>query len=300
MEMNDTPQDKYLTALAKYDTQLNDADVQVQVAALIEKKVPENNTEEVKKFLFNCIDLTTLNTTDSDESVMRFTEKVNRFDDEFPDLKNVAAICVYPNFAQVVKDTLEVEGINIACVSGGFPSSQTFTEVKIAETAMALADGADEIDIVIPVGAFLSGDYETMCEEIMELKETCKEHHLKVILETGALKTASNIKKASILSMYSGADFIKTSTGKQQPAATPEAAYVMCQAIKEYYEQTGNKVGFKPAGVINTVNDALIYYTIVKEVLGKEWLSNELFRLGTSRLANLLLSEIKGEELKFF
>ena len=300
MEMNDTPQDKYLTALAKYDTQLNDADVQVQVAALIEKKVPENNTEEVKKFLFNCIDLTTLNTTDSDESVMRFTEKVNRFDDEFPDLKNVAAICVYPNFAQVVKDTLEVEGINIACVSGGFPSSQTFTEVKIAETAMALADGADEIDIVIPVGAFLSGDYETMCEEIMELKETCKEHHLKVILETGALKTASNIKKASILSMYSGADFIKTSTGKQQPAATPEAAYVMCQAIKEYYEQTGNKVGFKPAGGINTVNDALIYYTIVKEVLGKEWLSNELFRLGTSRLANHLLSEIKGEELKFF
>ena len=300
MEMNDTPQDKYLTALAKYDTQLNDADVQVQVAALIEKKVPENNTEEVKKFLFNCIDLTTLNTTDSDESVMRFTEKVNRFDDEFPDLKNVAAICVYPNFAQVVKDTLEVEGINIACVSGGFPSSQTFTEVKIAETAMALADGADEIDIVIPVGAFLSGEYETMCEEIMELKETCKEHHLKVILETGALKTASNIKKASILSMYSGADFIKTSTGKQQPAATPEAAYVMCQAIKEYYEQTGNKVGFKPAGGINTVNDALIYYTIVKEVLGKEWLSNELFRLGTSRLANLLLSEIKGEELKFF
>ena len=300
MEMNDTPQDKYLTALAKYDTQLNDADVQVQVAALIEKKVPENNTEEVKKFLFNCIDLTTLNTTDSDESVMRFTEKVNRFDDEFPDLKNVAAICVYPNFAQVVKDTLEVEGINIACVSGGFPSSQTFTEVKIAETAMALADGADEIDIVIPVGAFLSGDYETMCEEIMELKETCKEHHLKVILETGALKTASNIKKASILSMYSGADFIKTSTGKQQPAATPEAAYVMCQAIKDDYEQTGNKVGFKPAGGINTVNDALIYYTIVKEVLGKEWLSNELFRLGTSRLANLLLSEIKGEELKFF
>ena len=300
MEMNDTPQDKYLTALAKYNTQLNDADVQAQVAALIDKKVPENNTEEVKKFLFNCIDLTTLNTTDSDESVMRFTEKVNQFDNEFPDLKNVAAICVYPNFAQVVKDTLEVEGVNIACVSGGFPSSQTFTEIKIAETAMAVADGADEIDIVIPVGAFLNGDYETMCEEIMELKETGKEHHLKLILETGALKTASNIKKASILSMYSGADFIKTSTGKQQPAATPEAAYVMCQAIKEYHEQTGNKIGFKPAGGINSVNDALIYYTIVKEILGEEWLSNKLFRLGTSRLANLLLSEIKGEELKFF
>ena len=231
---------------------------------------------------------------------MKFTEKVNKFDDEFPDLKNVAAICVYPNFAEVVKNTLDVDGINIACVSAGFPSSQTFIEVKIAETAMALMEGADEIDIVISIGKFLSGDYETMCEEIQELKDTCKERHLKVILETGALKTASNIKKASILSMYSGADFIKTSTGKQQPAATPEAAYVMCEAIKEYYEKTGNKIGFKPAGGINTVNDALIYYTIVKEILGEEWLSNKLFRLGTSRLANLLLSDIKGEDIKFF
>lgn len=299
METNNS-QDKYQAALAKYNTQLNDADIQAQVAALIEKKVAENNREEVKKFLFNCIDLTTLNTTDSDESVMRFTEKVNKFDEEFPDLKNVAAICVYPNFAQVVKDTLEVEGVHIACVAGGFPSSQTFTEVKVAETALALADGANEIDIVISVGAFLSEDYETMCEEIMEIKETCKERHLKVILETGALKTASNIKKASILSMYAGADFIKTSTGKMQPAATPEAAYVMCEAIKEYYELTGNKIGFKPAGGINTVQDALVYYTIVKEVLGEEWLNNRLFRLGTSRLANLLLSEIKGEEMKFF
>lgn len=299
METNNS-QDRYQAALAKYDTQLNDADVQAQVAALIEKKVAENNTEEVKKFLFSCIDLTTLNTTDSDESVMRFTEKVNKFEEEFPDLKNVAAICVYPNFAQVVKDTFEVEGVNIACVSGGFPSSQTFTEVKVAETALALADGATEIDIVISVGAFLSEDYETMCEEIMEIKETCKERHLKVILETGALQTASNIKKASILSMYAGADFIKTSTGKMQPAATPEAAYVMCQAIKEYHELTGNKIGFKPAGGINTVHDALVYYTIVKEILGEEWLNNQLFRLGTSRLANLLLSEIKGEEMKFF
>lgn len=152
-------------------------------------------------------------------------------------MKNVVAICVYPNFADIVKNTLQVDGINIACVSGGFPSSQTFIEVKVAETALAIADGADEIDIVISIGKFLSGDYETMCEEIQELKEVCKERHLKVILETGALKTASNIKKASILSMYSGADFIKTSTGKQQPAATPEAAYVMCEAIKEYYQK---------------------------------------------------------------
>lgn len=300
MESKEPTQSKYDEALAKYNTSLDDADVAAQVKAIIEQKVAENDTPEVKKFLFHCIDLTTLNTTDSDESVMRFTQNVNRFDEEIPDLKNVAAICVYPNFAEIVKDTLEVEDVKIACVSGGFPSSQTFTEVKVAETAMAVMDGADEIDIVISVGKFLVGDYESMCDEIQELKATCKDKHLKVILETGALRTASNIKKASILSMYAGADFIKTSTGKQQPAATPEAAYVMCQAIKEYYEETGNKVGFKPAGGINTVNDALVYYSIVKEVLGEEWLNNTLFRLGTSRLANLLLSDILGKETKFF
>lgn len=300
MEKIESTQSKYEAALAKYNTQLDDAEVAAQVAKIIAEKVPENNTPEVKKFLFNCIDLTTLKTEDSDESVMKFTQKVNLFDEKYPDLKNVAAICVYPNFAEVVKDTLEVEDVQIACVSAGFPSSQTFIEVKVAETAMALMEGADEIDIVISVGKFLSGSYEEMCDEIQELKETCKEHHLKVILETGALQTASNIKKASILSMYAGADFIKTSTGKQQPAATPEAAYVMCQAIKEYHSLTGNKIGFKPAGGINCVNDALIYYSIVKEVLGEEWLTNKLFRLGTSRLANLLLSEILGEETKFF
>lgn len=300
METNEMTQNKYNATLAKYNTQLNDKDVAAQVSAIIDSKVAENNTLDVKKFLFNCIDLTTLNTTDSDESVMKFTQNVNRFEESYPDLKNVAAICVYPCFAEIVKDTLEVEGVNIACVSAGFPSSQTFIEVKVAETAMAILDGADEIDIVISVGKFLSGDYETMCDEIAEIKATCKEKHLKVILETGALQSAENIKKASILSMYAGADFIKTSTGKQQPAATPEAAYAMCQAIKEYYEQTGIKVGFKPAGGINCVNDALIYYTIVKEVLGDEWLTNKLFRLGTSRLANLLLSEIVGEDLKFF
>lgn len=300
MEENNSTKSKYEAALAKYKTNLNDAEIQAKVAELIEKKMIENNTEEVKKLLFNCIDLTTLNSTDSDESVMYFTEKVNQFDNDFPDLKNVAAICVYPNFASMVKNTLDVDGVNIACVSGGFPSSQTFIEVKIAETALAIKDGADEIDIVIPVGKFLIGDYQGMCEEIQELKEVCGEHHLKVILETGALKTATNIKKASILSMYSGADFIKTSTGKQQPAATPEAAYVMCESIKEYHLLTGNKIGFKPAGGINTVQDALIYYTIVKEILGEEWLNNNLFRLGTSRLANLLLSDISGEEVKYF
>lgn len=291
---------KYDIALGKYETNLDDDKIARETAALIEKHLSENDTAEVKKFLFHCIDLTTLKCTDSEQSVMKFTEKVNDFDDKYPDLDNVAAICVYPNMAEIVNDTLEADHVNIACVSGGFPSSQTFTEVKVAETAMALHAGADEIDIVIPVGKFLEGDYEGLCDEIEELKEVCGDKHLKVILETGALKTASNIKKASILSMYSGADFIKTSTGKENPAATPEAAYVMCNAIKEYHRETGRKIGFKPAGGINTVKDALTYYTIVKEVLGKEWLNNQLFRLGTSRLANLLLSDILGQETKFF
>ena len=291
---------KYNDALALYNTTLSDSDVKAKTAQIIEKYVAENNTEKVKKLLFNCIDLTTLKTEDSEESVLKFTERVNDFEEQYPDLKNVAAICVYPCFAKIVSQSLEVEEVGIACVSGGFPSSQTFTEVKVAETALALADGATEIDIVIPVGKFLSGDYEGMCDEIEEIKSICGDRHLKVILETGSLKSAENIMKASILAMYSGADFIKTSTGKQEPAATPEAAYVMCQAIKAYHDKTGRKIGFKPAGGINTVNDALVYYTIVKEVLGEEWLNNQLFRIGTSRLANLLLGEIVGEEVKFF
>ena len=291
---------KYNNALDLYPTPLTDEQAKSRTAQIVEKYVAENDTVEVKKQIFNCLDLTTLKTEDSEESVLKFTERVNDFDNEYPDLKGVAAICVYPNFAKIVSQSLEVESVNIACVSGGFPSSQTFTEVKVAETALALADGATEIDIVIPVGKFLAGDYEGMCDEIEEIKSICGDRHLKVILETGALKSADNIWKASILAMYSGADFIKTSTGKQEPAATSEAAYVMCQAIKAYHEKTGRKVGFKPAGGINSVNDALVYYTIVKEVLGKEWLTNELFRIGTSRLANLLLSDILGEEVKFF
>ena len=297
MEKNEPTQSKYDDALSRYDILLDDAEVAARTAEIIEKNRDRYDTPEVKRFLFNCIDLTTLRCEDN---VMRFTQNVNRLDEEHPELKNVAAICVYPNFAEIVRDTLEVEDVQIACVAGGFPSSQTFTEVKIAETAMALSEGATEIDIVISVGKFLAGDYEAMCDEIEEIKDACKTHRLKVILETGALRTAANIKKASILAMYAGADFIKTSTGKQQPAATPEAAYVMCQAIKEYYEQTGRRVGFKPAGGLNTVADALTYYTIVREVLGEEWLNNFYFRLGTSRLANLLLSDILGQETKWF
>ena len=291
---------KYDEALEKYDTSLNDREVREAVQKIIAEKVHENDTADVKKFLFGSIELTTLKTTDSDVSVMAFTEKVNQFDQQYPDIPHVATICVYPCFAEVVKDTLEVEGVNIACVSGSFPSSQALLEVKTIETALAIKDGADEIDMVMPVGKFLQGDYEGVSDEIQEMKAVCGDHALKVILETGDLVTASNIKKASILAMYAGADYIKTSTGKEKISATPEAAYVMCQAIKEYYDETGIQIGFKPAGGINTVMDAITYYTIVKEVLGEKWLTNELFRLGTSRLANMLLSEIMGEETKFF
>ena len=292
---------KYEQALSKYNVELDDAAVKAAVRDIIANKVSENDTLEVKKFLFGSIELTTLKTEDSDTSVMAFTERVNAFDNEYPDMPHVATICVYPCFAEIVKDTLEVEGVEIACVSGSFPSSQARIEVKVAETSLAVKDGATEIDIVMPAGKFLSGDYEGMCEDICELKNACgKDVAMKVILETGDIKTASNIKKASILSMYAGADYIKTSTGKEKISATPEAAYVMCQAIKEYYDETGIQIGFKPAGGINTVMDAITYYTIVKEVLGEKWLTNKWFRLGTSRLANLLLSEIQGEEVKFF
>ena len=292
---------KYEQALEKYNCEVSDAEVVAAVKKIIEEKVPENNTPEIKRFLFGSIELTTLKTTDSDESVMAFTDKVNKFDAEYPALPHVATICVYPCFAKIVHDTLEVEGVEIACVSGSFPSSQALIEVKVAETALAVKDGATEIDIVMPVGKFLAGDYESLCDDINELKQTCGENvAMKVILETGCLRNASDIKKASILSMYAGGDYIKTSTGKEKVSATPEAAYVMCQAIKEYYDETGIQIGFKPAGGINTVMDALTYYTIVKEVLGEKWLTNKWFRLGTSRLANLLLSDLEGHDVKFF
>ncbi len=298
---HDAPkQSKYEEALNKYNLDIDDAAVKEAVRTLIAEKVHENDTPEVKRFLMGSIELTTLKTTDSDTSVLAFTERVNEFDNQYPDLPHVATICVYPCFASIVSQSLEVDGVEIACVSGSFPSSQALLEVKVAETALAIKDGATEIDIVMPVGKFLSGDYEGVSDEINELKQVCGEHAMKVILETGDLGTAANIKKASILAMYAGADYIKTSTGKEKISATPEAAYVMCQAIKEYYDETGIQIGFKPAGGINTVMDAVIYYTIVKEVLGEKWLTNKWFRLGTSRLANLVLSEIVGEETKFF
>ncbi len=291
---------KYDQALAKYNLNIHDDDVRAAVKKLIDKHLQENNTAAVKEFLMGSVELTTLKTTDSEESVLKFTERVNDFATAYPALPHVATICIYPCFAQIVSQSLEVDSVEVACVSGSFPSSQALLEVKVAETALAVHDGATEIDIVMSVGKYLSGDYETLTDEISELKAVCGEHKMKVILETGLLPSYADVKRASLLAMYAGADYIKTSTGKEKPAATPEAAYVMCQAIKEYYDETGIQVGFKPAGGLNTVEDALTYYTIVKEVLGEKWLTNQWFRLGTSRLANLLLSEVTGKETKFF
>ena len=291
--------DKYQEVISRSQVISDDAAVAAAVAKIVEK-APENANEDVYRFLLSSIDLTTLSTEDSVSSVARFTQRVNDFDNDYPQLKNVAAICVYSNFAEVVKTHLDVPGVDIAVVAGCFPSSQTFQAVKVADVALACAGGANEVDIVFNVGQFLDGNYEDLSDEIIELKHTAKDARLKVILETGALKSAENIKKASILSLYSEADFLKTSTGKIYPGASLEAAYVICQCIKEYYQQTGRKVGFKASGGIRTSEDAVKYYTLVKEILGDEWLTTDLFRIGASSLANSLLSSILGEETKYF
>ncbi len=297
--MEETP-NKYTQALKESNVCADDAIVKSEVEKLLAEHVDENRNQEVFKFLLNCIDLTTLSSTDSEKSVAAFTQKVNEFENSYPQYKNVAAICVYSNFAGIVSSNLEVSDVNLAVCSANFPSSQARLEVKCAETALAVADGANEVDIVFNLGYFMDEDYEEIADEISEIKEAAGDALLKVILETGALKTAENIKKASILSMYSGADFIKTSTGKIYDGATPEAAFVMCQCIKEYYEKHGVMIGFKASGGVRTSADALVYYTIVKEVLGEEWLNNRYFRIGASSLANNLFADITGEQKKVF
>ena len=254
-------------ALGKYNLEITDEEVKEAVKKIIAEKVPQNDTPEVKRFMFGSIELTTLTTQDSAESVLQLVEKVNKFANEYPQMPHVATVVTYPRFTKLVSESLEVEGVIPTCVSGAFPSSQALIEVKTVETGLAIRDGAENVDIVMHVGEFLSGDYETVCDEIQQQKETCGEVPMKVILETGDLGSCANIKKASLLAMYSGADYIKTSTGKEKISATPEAAYVMCQAIKEYYDETGVMVGFKPAGGINSVMDALIY---LSELTGVE------------------------------
>lgn len=295
---------KYLKAIAECTVETSDAKVHEAVEELLATKTAENETKEVYEFLLNCIDLTTLGSTDSEKSVEAFTQRVNDFEDNYPQYKNVAAICVYANFASVVRSMLDVSEVNVAVCSANFPSSQARLEVKTIETALAVGDGADEVDIVFPLGYFADGAYEEIADEIAEIKTAArvgdKEARLKVILETGALKTAENIKAASVLTMYSGADFIKTSTGKIYDGATVEAAYVMCNCIKDYYEKHGRMVGFKASGGIRTTADAVKYYTIVKEVLGEKWLTNEYFRIGASGLANSLFADIEGTTEKVF
>lgn len=293
-------ENKYQDLIQSYNVETDDNAVTAAVDSLLARHKAENHNREVYCQLLNSIDLTTLRSTDTPSGVANFVERVNSFESDYPDLPNVAAICVYPNFAQVVRTVLEVSDVDVCCVSGCFPSSQSFSEVKIAETALAVAGGADEIDIVLNLGNFLDGDYEEVCDEVSEQKCACRDARLKVILETGALKTAANIAAASILAMNSGADFIKTSTGKEYPGASLFAAYVMCCCIKEYHRKTGRKVGFKCAGGVRSTDEAVAYYTIVKEVLGQEWLNNDSFRIGASSLANAVLGDILGQEVKYF
>ena len=298
METNEP--NKYLDTLKKYETELNDAQVTAEVNQIIADGYDANNTKEVLNTCLGCIDLTTLNPTDNEERVREFTRRVNTFEEAYPNYNNVASICVYPNFAETVSTFLDVTEVDTCVVAGSFPSSQTFNEIKVAECGLAIASGADEVDIVLNVGQFLAGVYEELCDTIEECKAACKDKIFKVILETGELKTASNIAKASVLAMYSGADFIKTSTGKTPVSATVEAAYVMCRMIKAYFEQTGNRVGFKVSGGVRTPEDAVRYYTIVKTVLGEEWCNKNYFRIGASSAANNLLSALVGEPVKHF
>ena len=292
--------DKYQQAIASFSVPTDDAVIAQEVSQLLAQHVDENRKNEVYQFMLNCIDLTTLSSTDTQSSVRKFVQRVNDFDNNYPQYKNVAAICTYANFADVVRNALDVDAVKVAVCSANFPSSQAHLEVKTAETALAIADGADEVDIVFNLGLYFDNNYEDLCDEISEIKQACGDKHLKVILETGALKTAEHIRHASVLAMYSGADFIKTSTGKIYDGASVEAAYVMCRCIKEYYEKHGEMIGFKASGGISTTEDAIKYYTIVKEVLGEKWLTNEYFRIGASRLANALFIDITNDVVKPF
>lgn len=289
---------------SSYNIDFTDTEVREKVNSIISDISDMNTIENLKK-IFSFIDLTTLNTEDTRDKAKQFAVNVSNFKDHFPDIPNVAAICVYPSLVKTVREHLHASGVGIASVVGGFPSSQTFIDVKCVETSFAVKEGANEADMVISVGEFLSGNYELVYEEIKDIKDACGDAHLKVILETGALPNLTLIKKASILAMEAGGDFIKTSTGKLQPAATLEAVYVMAEAIKEFYEKTGKMVGIKPAGGISVSNTALQYYALINHVLGETWLSPNYFRIGASSLANKVLTDIqtmnnKDESINYF
>ncbi|MBQ5752890.1 MAG: deoxyribose-phosphate aldolase [Alistipes sp.] len=291
---------EYSNILKEYAPAWSEQQVAERVAA-IKEAAHRNENAEVYKFCLSAVDLTTLTCNDSVASVTDFAKRTVTFAQQYPGIPNVASICVYPSFVETVGLAIDGTPMRITSVGGGFPASQTFLEVKMLEVAMAVENGADEVDIVLNVGKMLQGEYDEAAAEVEVIRsEMDADVVLKVIIESGALKTPDLIRKASLLSMAAGADFVKTSTGKIDVAATPEAAVVMCQAIKDFYEKTGRKVGFKAAGGVRTPEDAALYYTIVDEVLGAEWLTTDLFRIGASSAANNLLSAIVGEPVKHF
>ena len=264
-------------------------------------------SEQVYKDCFSMMDLTTLKTDDTPASVTKLVNKVNSFNEVYPDWPLPASVCVYSNFAKTVDEARKAD-FNITVVSACFPSSQSFLEVKLKECEMAVEQGADEVDIVLALNSFLAEDYEKAAEEIRQVRRCIDEVagrqgrkvHLKVILETGLLRTPERIAQASFLAMEAGADFIKTSTGKVDVNATPVAAYVMCECIAKFYAATGKKIGFNPAGGISSAADALCYYSIVSSVLGKEWLNKEYFRFGVSRVANSILSAVEQKTVSYY
>ncbi len=284
--------DKYNDIFAASAVEVDDAAVKLAAEKLVADNIDKYRTTEVYKRIYSCIDLTTLSTTDSHRSVTEFVDKVNDFEQEHPELDNVAAVCVYPNFAATVTSALEVSGVEIAAVAAAFPSAQTFAEIKTTEVALAVLDGATEIDVVMNLGYLLEGNYEDLADELEELKMAAKGAKLKVIIETGALKSSENIKRASLMAIYAGADFVKTSTGKVYEGATIEAFFTICQIIKEYHAKFGTMVGVKVSGGVATTEDALQYYTIAAEILGEEWMNKQYFRVGASRLAGYLLEDI--------
>lgn len=290
---------KFDAQFRKYIPQMDEESVRKDVENIILKSKSSMQNKSVYCQLISHVDLTSLKSTDSAETISNLVQKVNNFDDKYDILPHPAAICVYPVFASVVKEEL-TEDVKIACVAGGFPHSQVPIEVKMAEVGLAVSDGADEIDIVLPVGAFLSGDYQLVYDEISEIKSCCGSAKLKVILQTSLLSSVENIARASVLAIISGADFIKTSTGKEGSIASLEAAYVMCKVIKEFEKVGEGKVGFKAAGGINKASDAANYLALVKDILGEDFATPEYFRIGASSLVNNLLSEISGEDEKYF
>lgn len=291
---------EYSSNLKKFGTGVSPAEIEETLAA-VRRALPKNRNEKVYKRCFGAIDLTSLNSTDSKDRIDRFVTRAVELPNHYPEVPNVASVCVYPVFVETAGMAIGDSGMSITSVCGGFPSSQTYLEVKMLETAMAVENGADEVDVVISIGEFLNGEYDLMGNEIEMLRnEIGDDIVLKVILESGILAVPEAIHRASVIAMLAGADFIKTSTGKAAVAATPEAAVVMCRAIRTFAEKTGRQVGFKAAGGISTAEDALLYYTIAEQVLGEEWLSPERFRIGASALGNRLLSAIVGSSVEYF